>query len=181
MQLEKEEMMRLIRPTPALWAVTLLAAGLAGDAFFMCGTNLAAFAAIAAATLRLRIAIIVSLGVWAESQLVGFTVKGYPHDGMTLGWGVALGVATLLATVVAAKIAGRAKLAAFVTAFGVYELALAAYAMLGRSGLAAFTPGIVLTIAACNALVALALLVLYAVAGALEAAAVRGARARGHA
>ena len=173
--------MRLVRPTPALWAVTLLAAGLAGDAFFMCGLNLVAFAVIAATTLRLRVAAIVSLGVWAESQLVGFTIKGYPHDGMTLAWGAALGLSTLLATLVAARVARRGKLAAFVMAFGVYELGLTAFAVLSRSGLAAFTTGIVFKIGAGNALIALALLVLYAAAGAIEAFVVRGARARSHA
>jgi len=174
-------MMRLIRPTPALWAVTLLAAGLAGDAFFMCGANLVAFAAIAATTLRLRAAAVVSLGVWAESQLVGFTVKGYPHDAMTLAWGVALGVATLGATIVAAKVAQRGKLAAFAIAFGAYELGIAGFAVLSRSGLAAFTPGIVFGLFTSNALIALALLGLYAAVGSSEAAIVRAARARSHA
>jgi hypothetical protein len=177
----KEEMMRFVRPTPAFWAVTLLAAGLAGDAFFMCGMNLVAFATIAATTLRLRLAAIVSLGVWAESQAVGFTLKDYPHDTMTLAWGAALGVATFLATLVAAKLAERGKLAAFATAFGVYEITLAAFAVLSRNGLAAFTPGIVLKICASNASIALAVLLLYAAAGSLQGAIVRGARARSHA
>jgi hypothetical protein len=169
------------KASPALWAVTLLVAGLAGDAFFMCGMNLVAFAAIAATTLRLRLAAIVSLGVWVESQVVGFTLKSYPHDAMTLAWGGALGVATLLATLVAAKFARRGKLAAFVTAFSVYEIALVAFAALSRSGLAAFTPGIVLKIGLTNASIALALLVLCAAAGSMQAALVRGARARSHA
>ena len=173
--------MRFSRPTPAPWAVTLLVAGLAGDAFFMCGMNLVAFAVIAATTLRLRIAAIVSLGVWAESQLVGFTFKAYPHDGMTLAWGAALGVATLLATIVAANLAGRGKLAAFVTAFCTYEISIAAFALLSRSGLAAFTPGIVLKIGSSNALISLALLALCLATGSIEAAITRGARTRSHA
>jgi hypothetical protein len=172
--------MRFVRPTPTFWAVTLLVAGLAGDAFFMCGMNLVAFATIAATTLRVRLATIVSLGVWAESQVVGFTFKSYPHDSMTLAWGAALGVGTLLATLVAARIAERGKLAAFVTAFGVYEITLVAFAVLSRNGLAAFTPGIVLKICASNASLALAALLLYAAAGALQGALARGARASSH-
>ena len=105
---------------------------------------------------------------------MGFTLKGYPHDGTTLAWGAALGVATLLATLVAARLAERGKSAAFLAAFGTYELGIASFAMLSRSGLAAFTPAVVLEIGSTNALIALALVALYAVSGAAEAAIVRG-------
>ena len=71
--------MRLNHPTPAIWAIVLLAAGFASNLFLTCGSNLVAFAVVAAVTLGFRRGSLVALGIWLESQVLGFTVFGYPH------------------------------------------------------------------------------------------------------
>ncbi|MBD5633550.1 MAG: hypothetical protein IAI49_03625 [Candidatus Eremiobacteraeota bacterium] len=157
-----------MNPTPAVWAITLLAAGLAANRFLACGSSLIAFAVIAAVTLRFRVAAAIALGIWAESQFLGFTIFNYPHEAMTVAWGAALGCATLLATGIAAWYAGRSRLGAFVAAFVAYELALAGFALLTHSGLGGFTAAIVVQIFISNALVALGAIALYAASGWLE-------------
>ncbi len=153
--------MHLNRPTPILWQVIFLAAGFASNSFLMCGSNLVGFAVVAALTLGLRRGAFVALGIWLESQILGFTVFGYPHTLLTVAWGIALGAATLVALAVVRACAARGPVLAFTAAFAAYEIALAAFALGSGSGLASFTPAIVGELLVSNALVAVGAVVLY--------------------
>jgi hypothetical protein len=161
--------MRLNRLTTTIWAITLLTVGFASNLFLTCGSNLIAFALVAALTLGLRRGSLFALGIWLESQLLGFAVFGYPHTPMTIAWGAALGVGTLLAAVVGNACATRGSVIAFAATFAVYEVALAAFALATGGGLAAFTPAIVGQLFVSNAALAIAGLVLYRLVCAAEA------------
>ncbi len=157
------------RPMPAVWATTLLAAGFASNLFLMCGINLVAFGVVAAMTLGLRRGALVALGIWLESQILGFTVFGYPHASMTVAWGIALGVGTVLAAAVGSACAVRGRVLAFTVAFAVYELALAAFALASGSGLSAFAPAIVGQLLVSNAALTVGAFVLYRLVALAEA------------
>jgi hypothetical protein len=161
--------MHLNRSTTAIWAIALLATGFASNLFLTCGSNLVAFALVAALTLGLRRGSLLALGIWLESQLLGFAVFGYPHTPMTVAWGAALGAGTLLAAVVGNACAARGSVIAFAAAFAAYELALAAFALATGDGLAAFTPAIVGQLFVSNAALAISGLVLYRLVCAAEA------------
>ena len=153
--------MRLNNPTPAVWAIVLLAAGFASNLFLTCGSNLVAFAVVAAVTLGFRRGSLVALGIWLESQVLGFTVFGYPHASMTVAWGVALGSGTVLAAAVGSACATRGRVLAFAVAFAAYELGLAAFALASSSGLSAFTPAIIGQLLISNVALAAGAVVLY--------------------
>jgi len=153
--------MHLNRSTTIIWTVMLLALGLASNLFLMCGGNLVGFALVAVRTLGLRCGSLVTVGIWLESQLLGFTVFGYPHTTMTVAWGIVLGAATLLAGVAGNACAARGSVVAFGAAFIVDELALAAYSVVTGDGMGAFTPTIVGQLLASNAAVAIGGLVMY--------------------
>ncbi len=161
--------MHLNRSTIAIWAIALLAAGFASNLFLTCGSNLVAFALVAVLTLGLRRGSLLALGIWLESQLLGFAVFGYPHSPMTVAWGAALGAGTLLAAVVGNACAARGSVIAFAAAFAAHELALAAFALATGDGLAAFTPAIVGQLFVSNAALAIGGLVLYRLVCAAEA------------
>ena len=80
------------------WATFLVAASAIGSLVFACATPFAAVAAVAAMTLPLRAAVVVSTGVWLANQAVGFGLLAYPVDFTSLAWGAALGAAALAAT-----------------------------------------------------------------------------------
>ncbi|MDI3563409.1 hypothetical protein [Bradyrhizobium sp. Arg816] len=113
---------------------------------FACATPVAAFAVVAAATLRLRPALLVMTGAWLVNQTIGFGLLHYPVDGNTIAWGFLIGAAALGATA-ATSAALRALpqnrtalvlALAFVCAYAAYELILfTATPFLGRQG--AFT------------------------------------------
>jgi hypothetical protein len=156
-------------PTTAIWAIILLAAGFASNLFLTCGSNLVAFALVAAMTLGLRRGSFVALTIWIESQVLGFAVFSYPHAPMTVAWGIALGAGTLLAAAVSNACASRGSVVAFAVAFAAYELALAAFALASGSGLAAFTPAIIGGLFATNAALAVGGLVMYRLVAVTEA------------
>lgn len=160
--------MHLNRPMPAVWAITLLAAGFASNLFLGCGSNLVAFAIVAAMTLGFRRGSLVALGIWLESQVLGFAVFGYPHAPMTVAWGVALGVATVLAAAVAPVCVSRGRVLSFTIAFAAYEFALAAFALVSGSGFSGFAPVIVAQLLFSNTLVAIGAVVLYRLVGIAE-------------
>ncbi len=153
--------MRLNHPTPAVWAIVLLTAGFASNLFLMCGSNLVAFAVVAAVTLGFRRGSLVALGIWLESQVLGFMVFGYPHAPMTVAWGIALGAGTVLAAAVGSVCATRGRVLAFAVAFAAYELGLAAFALASGSGLSAFTPAIIGQLLISNVALAAGAVVLY--------------------
>lgn len=160
--------MRLSHPTPAVWAVVLLAAGFASNVFLMCGSNVVAFSVVAAMTLGFRRGSLVALGIWLESQVLRFTVFGYPHASTTVAWGLALGAGSVLAAVIASACALRGRVLAFAAAFAAYELGLAAFALAIGSGLSAFTPAIVGQLLVSNACLAVGLVVLHRLAAIAE-------------
>lgn len=161
--------MYLNRPTPIVWAITLLAAGVASNWFLGCGSNLVAFAVVAAMTLGFRRGGLVALGIWLESQTLGFSIFGYPHAPMTVAWGIALGVSTVLAAAIASACASRGRVLSFTIAFTAYELGLAAFAFLSGSGFSGFALVIVAQLLFSNALVAVGTGVLYRLVGIAEA------------
>src|SRR5580658_2280701 len=88
-----------------LFCLALLTAACALASFaFACATPFAAFAVIAAATLPLRPALLVTLAAWLVNQAIGFGFLHYPLDATTLAWGVAIGGAALAATAASAGI-----------------------------------------------------------------------------
>ncbi len=132
------------------WHVLLLAAAIGSSFTFACVTPFAAFAVLTAGTLPWRRAFGMTLAIWAANQLLGFGVLGYPPDGITFAWGVAIGLAALAATLAAAAsfwMARRQALwrrlpTAFIGAFAAYEIVLILTALL-LGGSENFTPLIV--------------------------------------
>jgi hypothetical protein len=120
------------RAAELLWPILLAFAAVGGSWLFACVTPFAAFAAVAAATERPRLALGTVALIWAANQAVGYAFLDYPHDASTLLWGLAIGAAALLATAAACMVVGRlgrtqgwARLAlAFLAAFAVYEVVL---------------------------------------------------------
>jgi hypothetical protein len=117
---------------------------------FACATPFAAFAVVAAATLRLRPALLVVAGAWLVNQTIGFGALHYPVDASTIAWGLAIGAAALIATAASSAVLGvlpqdRSALVlslTLVSAYTAYELTLfAATPFLGGEG--AFTFAIV--------------------------------------
>jgi hypothetical protein len=153
--------MHLNRSTAIIWATTLLALGLASNLFLTCGSNLVGFALLAVLTLGLRRGSLLALGIWLESQVLGFAVFGYPHTTMTAAWGVALGTGTLLAAVSGNACATRGSVVAFAAAFTAYELGLATFSFATGGGLGAFSPAIVGQLFVSNAAITIGGLVLY--------------------
>jgi hypothetical protein len=160
--------MHLNRLTTIIWATTLLALGVASNLFLMCGGNLVGFALLAVLTLGLRGGSPLALGIWLESQILGFTVFGYPHTPMTAAWGVALGAGTLLAAIVGNACATRGGVVAFAAAFTAYELGLATFSLAIGGGLAAFTPAIIGQLFVSNAAITISGLVLYRLVAIVE-------------
>jgi hypothetical protein len=127
-----------------LFCFGLLTAACALASFaFACATPFAAFAVIAAATLSLRSALLVTAAAWLVSQAIGFGFLHYPADASTIMWGFVIGAAALTATVAAVlvlRVAASAKLPiglglALACAYAAYELVLvAATPALGGTG-----------------------------------------------
>jgi hypothetical protein len=161
--------MHISRSTAAIWTIVLLAIGFASNLFLTCGSDLVAFALVGVLTLGLRRGSVLALGIWLESQVLGFAVFGYPHTPMTAAWGIVLGAGTLLAAVVGNACATRGSFVAFTAAFTAYELALAAFALATGGGLADFTPAIVGGLLVSNAALTVGGLVLYRLVAIAEA------------
>jgi hypothetical protein len=146
----------------ALWAAVLAATALLGSWALACVMPFAAFATVAARTLRLRDALITMGVIWIANQIVGLMLLGYPTDANTLLWGAALGAAALFAVVVAhAVLYGRVlnldlpawqRLPlAFVAAYAAYEGLLILVAQ-GLGGMETFTPDMVADVGIINVL-----------------------------
>lgn len=141
-----------------LFCLALLTAACALASFaFACATPLAAFAVIAAAMLPLRSALFTVAAAWLVNQAIGFGLLGYPADGNTILWGIAIGVAALVATATASSVRSAmprmsspaALLAALIGAYAAYELVLfAATPFLG--GAADFSLAIVARLGLLN-------------------------------
>jgi hypothetical protein len=119
------------------WILVLFAAAIGSSFIFACVTPFAAFAVLTAGTLRLRHALGATIAIWAANQFLGYAFMGYPFDGSSLAWGIALATACCVATVFAALIFTLSRLPAwlnmpiaFVAAFATYESVLLLAALL---------------------------------------------------
>ena len=152
----------------ALWLALLVGASVAFSLGFACAAPLAAFGALAAMTLSQRDALLLTGAVWLANQLVGFAILDYPWTVSTFAWGIALGIVTALATVAARAMATRVdgrgaavvSLAAFTSAFIVYEGGIFVVAATLLGGTEDFAPAIVARILEINAAAFAGLLVL---------------------
>jgi hypothetical protein len=151
-----------------LWIGSLIFLSAVSSLGFACAAPLAAFAAIAAVTLRQRDALVVIAAVWLVNQFIGFAVLHYPLERGALAWGGALGAAALVATLAARWGSGRLSQsnrfiragAAFMAAFAAYEGILFAISAMSVTGLSNFAPAIVLRIFLINTTAFAALLLL---------------------
>lgn len=141
----------------SLWIAVLVVASGVFSLGFACAVPLAAFAAIAALTLSRRDAFALIGAVWLANQIAGFAVHHYPVTASTLAWGAGLGAAALLATLAAQWANGHlpqshavAAIAAFLTAFAVYEGSLFAISLALASGVPDYALSIVGRIFAIN-------------------------------
>ena len=157
------------RYAPLFCFVLLTAACALASFAFACATPFAAFAVVAAATLSLPSALLVTAAAWLVNQAIGFGFLHYPVDLSTIIWGFVIGGAALAATVAAMAVlrvteraaTAVALAAALIAAYAAYELVLFAatpflggaedftVAIVGRLGLlsVAWTIGLV---AACE-------------------------------
>jgi hypothetical protein len=134
-----------------LFCFALLTAACALATFaFACASPFAAFAVVAAATLPLQPALLVTLAAWLVNQAIGFGFLHYPIDATTIVWGLVIGGAALAATAASAAVLRLtertgtviALAAALIGAYAAYELVLfAATPFLG--GAEDFTAAIV--------------------------------------
>ncbi|MBW4660215.1 MAG: hypothetical protein KME15_16185 [Drouetiella hepatica Uher 2000/2452] len=62
---------------------------------------LVAFAAIAGATLRPKLALLSAMTVWLASQLYGYVLRDYPYTSESLIWGLVMGFGTLFVALIA--------------------------------------------------------------------------------
>jgi hypothetical protein len=131
------------------FALLTVACALASFAF-ACATPFAAFAVVAAATLPLAPALLVTLAAWLVNQAIGFGFLHYPIDATTIIWGLVIGGAALAATAASMAVLRLtertgtvvALAAALIGAYAAYELVLfAATPFLG--GAEDFTAAIV--------------------------------------
>jgi hypothetical protein len=152
------------RYAPAFCFVLLTAACALASFAFACATPFAAFAVVAAATLPLQSALLVTAAAWLVNQAIGFGFLHYPIDASTIIWGLVIGAAALAATAVSTAALRMmrhtntvlALCAALVAAYAAYELVLlAATPFLGGAG--DFTASIVAHLGLLNMLWAIGL------------------------
>lgn len=126
------------RGASALWISLLTAASTGTTLVLACATPFPALAALAAVHMRPRDGIALMLLAWAASQAVGFGLLGYPHDPLTLGWGIALATAAVGSALAGYAVLGRlgsrpvaAQLvAAYSTGFLAFKAVVAAWALM---------------------------------------------------
>jgi hypothetical protein len=148
----------ILNPKTAVWPASLAATSVLGSFALACVFPFAAFATLAALTMKPRTGLALVASVWAANQAVGFFVLSFPWDAQAVGHGIAILAATLLAfgtaSFVAKKIGSNPVLrsiTALVSAFVVYEVALRAYAQFG-GGAENFSAEIIRDIAINDAL-----------------------------
>jgi len=150
----------------SLWLGLLIAASAALTTVYTCITPFAAFAVIAATTLSRRKALSCTVLVWLANQAVGFGVLNYPWTAKTFAWGVAIGGAAVIGTLAAQWTVRRLgsfrspaqTVAAFVSAFALYQLTLYAVAVSMLGGTGAFVPRIIGQVLLVNAVTLVGLL-----------------------
>jgi hypothetical protein len=128
----------ILNPKTAAWPASLAAATVLGSFALACIFPFAAFATLAALTMRPRTGLALVASVWAANQAVGFFILSFPWDAQAVGHGIAILIATLaafgVARLTAAKMGGNPfvrSVTALVSAFAVYQVLLRAYAQFG--------------------------------------------------
>ncbi|WP_374526649.1 hypothetical protein [Sphingopyxis sp.] len=157
------------RGASMLWISLLTAASTGTTLLLACATPFPALAALAAVHMRPRDGMALMLLAWAASQAVGFGLLGYPHDPLTLGWGVALATAAVGSVLAGyavlgmlGKVAIAARLAtAYGAAFAAFKSIIALWA-LALGGLhTAAAPGLLAEQFARNGAILVGLYLLY--------------------
>ena len=127
-----------LNPKTAVWPATLAGSSVLGSFALACVFPFAAFAALAATTMRLRTGLALVTSVWAANKAVGFFVLSFPWDAQAVGHGISILAASLIAfgaaRLTGGKIAGNTALrgsVALVSAFIVFQILLRAYAQFG--------------------------------------------------
>jgi hypothetical protein len=145
-------------PKTALWPASLAASSLLGSFALACVFPFAAFATLAALTMKPRHGLALIASVWAANQAVGFFLLSFPWDAQSVGHGISILLATLAAFAVArftaSKMGSNVWLrgaTALVSAFAVYEVLLRGYAQFG-GGAENFSAEIVMGVAINDAL-----------------------------
>jgi hypothetical protein len=139
------------------WMMILTMAVIGTTLTLSCLTPFAALAVALAGTVGLRASLRIVTVVWLANQIVGFVFFHFPHAANTFLWGIAIGGAALVTTIVASVVMKYASGWAtplrlgvtLLVAFGVYEMALLAAAVL-LGGLESFRPAIVAQLAFIN-------------------------------
>jgi hypothetical protein len=148
-----------------LWLGLLIGVSGALTTVFACITPFVAVGVIAAMTLSRRAALCLTVAAWLANQAVGYGVLHYPWTTNSVAWGLALGGAAVVATLTAQWVVARLSaarspiqaLAAFVSAFAVYELGLYALGVSVLGGTRGFAPSIVGQVLVVNAVTLLGL------------------------
>lgn len=147
----------LVRNHAALFiAGSFVLASVALTLGFACAVPLAAFAVIAALTLRPAASVAAILAIWFANQVVGFACLHYPTDTSTIAWGAALGIIALLslgaARLVLAQVGGAPGIAiSFLTAFVAYQGSVYAACLLSGTDVTHFTFAVVARVFLINA------------------------------
>ncbi len=148
-----------------VWLAALLVASITLSLAFACAVPLAAFAALAALTMRRSEGVLLILAIVLANQCVGFAILHYPAQGLVWSAAFALvGVAGVFAaewtyrsTALAHPIVGY--VSAFLAAFAAYEGGLFLITVVAApADLATYAAPIVLRILAINAAAFLGLL-----------------------
>jgi hypothetical protein len=142
-----------------LWLAALIGASAFLTAAYTCVAPFAAFAVVAATAVSRRQAVVLTVALWLVNQAVGFGVLNYPWTATSMAWGVAIGASAVIGTLAAhwaiqrlvAFSAPTRTLAAFATAFVVYEVVLYVVAVSALGGTEAFAPQIVGQVLLVNA------------------------------
>lgn len=127
-----------LNSTNAAWPASLAGATVLGSLALACIFPFAAFATLAALTMRPRNGLALVASVWAVNQAVGFLLLSFPWDAQAVGHGIAILAATVasfgVARFTAAKMGDQPvvrSVTALVSAFVVYQLLLRGYAQFG--------------------------------------------------
>jgi hypothetical protein len=151
----------------ALWSAGLVALVLGGCLLIGCLEPLVAVAVIAAGSLPLGRALLLTAGVWLAGQAIGFGLHDYPRDAQALSWGVGLGLAALVSVAAAAPTLAAFKDkpvwvragAGFIAAFVANQLVILGVEQ-AITGACTVRPGVVSLVGASNAAWMVALLAL---------------------
>jgi hypothetical protein len=156
----------------ALW-VALVVAGSIGFSFALaCATPFAALATLAVLNTPRRDLFALVGVAWLANQIMGYGFLAYPQTWDSFAWGGAIGIAVALAAVGAIAVANRLAywgsariiVAAFLAAFGLYELALYAASFVLPGSDAAFSLPVIWRIFYVNAIALAGLLVAHRLA-----------------